>query len=531
MVRKMLYALRSGYFEPEVVPVVVGELSRAVVENPAHSRYIETGLACPLVGRGCVSDTSVEKAMLMIRSIKPVFSYLVSALCQGSGSFAAILPTEPPPSQAPAALILQMIADLAGQPARLVKLNKSLALHRLLVIFISSNSAFYVIVPCLEILERCLSTPGMDSFQRSFEAEGGFALLARTLGSCWRDDIQDCVFRMMLGLQKDKRDKDKDTLACPSLVSTVLSALDFLLQSAGEDETRPMVGRTQSGTVTTMRSVAMTPLVIKTDLPPDGEGTMSRLESLLRKMTSTYLESQAFKRCMTGRKVEQMLPALTDFAAVSASSSRTELAKAQRSAASEWLQALQTHAKISSTLITQIKLIVEQLRSAPASSKLSSSSFAMSPTSPRPNTAYFGSSLGNRLGTTPPASPGLGTSLGGFPRRRPSTDAGSFPGLGLRRMSTIEKRTPLKRVLTGESILEGGRDKNAAWKLIIIQTDAQSHSKMTLERKEHWQKISEVDWPRLASILRAENGLWPDDFGTVTWKLDGSEGPLRMRWA
>jgi hypothetical protein len=31
-------------------------------------------------------------------------------------------------------------------------------------------------------------------------------------------------------------------------------------------------------------------------------------------------------------------------------------------------------------------------------------------------------------------------------------------------------RTPLKRVLTGESVLEGGRDKNAAWKLIIIQT-------------------------------------------------------------
>lgn len=29
---------------------------------------------------------------------------------------------------------------------------------------------------------------------------------------------------------------------------------------------------------------------------------------------------------------------------------------------------------------------------------------------------------------------------------------------------------PLKRVLTGESVLEGGRDKNAAWKLIIIQT-------------------------------------------------------------
>jgi hypothetical protein len=72
-----------------------------------------------------------------------------------------------------------------------------------------------------------------------------------------------------------------------------------------------------------------------------------------------------------------------------------------------------------------------------------------------------------------------------------------------RSRSIVEKRIPLKRVLTGESILEGGKDKNAAWRLIIMHTvspqqrtrtpgsssgadtyiqDSQSHSKMTLER-------------------------------------------------
>lgn len=45
-----------------------------------------------------------------------------------------------------------------------------------------------------------------------------------------------------------------------------------------------------------------------------------------------------------------------------------------------------------------------------------------------------------------------------------------------------EKRIPLQRTLTGESILEGGKDKNSAWKMIIIQTDLQNHSKMTIER-------------------------------------------------
>lgn len=149
-----------------------------------------------------------------------------------------------------------MIAELCAQPVRLIKLTKALALHRLLIIFMSSNSAFYVIVPCLAILEKCLATPGLDSFQRSFEAEGGFALLARTLGSCWRDDVQGHVFRMMLG---DSSEKESSTLACTQLVSTVLAALDFLLQASGEDE-RPMPARTRSGTITSTRSIVITPI-------------------------------------------------------------------------------------------------------------------------------------------------------------------------------------------------------------------------------------------------------------------------------
>lgn len=50
-----------------------------------------------------------------------------------------------------------------------------------------------------------------------------------------------------------------------------------------------------------------------------------------------------------------------------------------------------------------------------------------------------------------------------------------------------------------------------------------------MNRKEHWKKLGDQDWPRLALSLRIENGLWPDEEVAVTWRLDGSEGPLRMR--
>lgn len=370
-----------------------------------------------------------------------------------------------------------MIAQVIADPTRLVKLNKSLALHRLLIIFISSNSAFYVIVPCLEILEKSLSTPGMEgSFHRSFESDGGFALLARTLGSCWRDDVQGYIFRMMVGSSDEK----KDTLQCQALLSTVLAALEYLLQASSEDDGRPAPLRTRSGTITSIRSVALTP--INTDVNEDNG---SRLETLLTELDSTYRSNHAFRRCFTGRKVEQLVPALTDFAAVSALSVRPETAKRERMAAASWLQAIIDQAKVSNTLQTQLRLILEQLETTPSSPKISSGAFALSPSSPRPATSYFGSSLSGRLSSTPPASPMLGSSIGGFPRRRPSTvasDAGiAGLGGGLRRLS-VDPRIPLKRTVTGESVLEGGRDKNAAWKLIIIQTDSQAHGKMTLER-------------------------------------------------
>jgi hypothetical protein len=155
-----------------------------------------------------------------------------------------------------------MFAEVAQDANRLVKLNKSIALHRLLVVFISSNPAYYVVIPSLEMLEQCLATPGLEGFHRSFETEGGFALLAKTLPGIWRDDIQGYVFRMMLG--KEGSDDGKSNVKCPGLVSCLTGALEVLLQQAGDDESagsgRPPNARTRSGTVTSIRSIAFSPM-------------------------------------------------------------------------------------------------------------------------------------------------------------------------------------------------------------------------------------------------------------------------------
>lgn len=231
IIKKILFALRSGFYDTAALPLVIGALKQALI-----ARW------------------SAEEA------IKPTFSFLITALCQSGPVYGTSPSDDPPPSQQAAALVLECMADLMDDPTRLIKLNRAIALHRLLVIFISSNTAYYVIEPCLRMLKACLTTAGLESFQRSFEGEGGFALLGRTLGAIWKESIQAVVLDSII--DPDQRD---GPLVCVAMVPVLTAAIETLLAAAGESDTAapaPPHTRTRSGTITSVRSITITPLVI-----------------------------------------------------------------------------------------------------------------------------------------------------------------------------------------------------------------------------------------------------------------------------
>ncbi|ODN93441.1 hypothetical protein L198_05306 [Cryptococcus wingfieldii CBS 7118] len=483
LVKKLLYALRSGLFNLEVVPDVAEKLKL-----------------------GLEARWSGEDA------IKPVFSYLISSLCQNNMAFSTGFDT-PPPYQLPAALILTAVAELSQDSTRLHKLNRSVALHRLLVILLSSNISTYVVRPCLALLEQAMTTRGLETFSTSFESEGGFALLSRTLPASWDNDIQAVVTRMVLGDDPGKK------LRSPQMVGCLLSAMDWLLQAAGdsgESAERPSTIRARSGTGSSIHSLSASQIKASS---PAGD-FHARLTTLLCHITSLYKEYSPIRKYLTYKRIELALPNFADFAALSGNVNVDSI-KDSRNAAIDLLAAFINLGKLPKTMSTQIDLIIEQLRTTPPSPKIATS-LAMSSSTPQVS-SYFGQSYSSKLATSPgiPSSP---------IRRRPSSDGTSgLQGFTKSRPPTVEKRAPLKRVVTGESILEGGKDKNAAWKMIIIQTQSKRWRELTKSRKEHWQKLSLVEWPRQAAVLRSEHGLWPDDNQQVTWRLDGSEGPLRMR--
>ncbi|GMK59712.1 hypothetical protein CspeluHIS016_0803180 [Cutaneotrichosporon spelunceum] len=480
-VRKLLYALRTGHYAHSAVPFVIDTL-----------RLL-------LTSRWSAED-----------GIKPVFSYLVSALCQ-QHSLLQPIRTEPTSAQYPAVLILTMLVDILKNPKRLTKLNKAVSLHRLLVIFLQSNPAAFVVEPCTDILALCLGTPGHDSFQRHFETEGGFALLAKTLAPIWSAHIQDTVFSMLFG----PTGTAGASLACPPAIASVMAALDTLLQSASGGNARADMASSVGSISSAVSRLSITPIREHQD---DDSGSDSGdtevdddglLESLLTKLAHVYRQSSPLRRALTVRRIESLQPAMVDFVTMSVGSTSAAV-EGQRAAAVKWLQALVDLSKAPATIITQLKLLIEQLKASSSADTAARTPTSVAGSISRPIPLRRSSS--NRS-----------TSM----RSNSSAMGSGSPVARLR--AGHSARMPLRRTLTGESILQAGQDKNAAWRMIILSTDARKHTNTMLERKEHWHRLNHVEWPGLAAQLRAENGVWAEDDGPATWRLDGSEGPLRMR--
>ena len=89
--------------------------------------------------------------------------------------------------------------------------------------------------------------------------------------------------------------------------------------------------------------------------PPDDD---SRISSLFTHLANLYLLSSGFRKTVTARRVEEMLPIIADFAAVSGSPARAEIMASPRSAAAMWLQGLIQFGKFTGALAIQVRVFM-----------------------------------------------------------------------------------------------------------------------------------------------------------------------------
>ena len=99
-------------------------------------------------------------------------------------------PEMPTHSQAPAAMLLDAVAELCHDEQRSNKLQSCLPVHRVLVILLANNPAKYVTLPAFDIIATMLCSTSGESFRGKFEEEGGFDLLDTILPVLWDEQIQ-----------------------------------------------------------------------------------------------------------------------------------------------------------------------------------------------------------------------------------------------------------------------------------------------------------------------------------------------------
>jgi hypothetical protein len=164
-----------------------------------------------------------------------------------------------PPLQAqvPAAALLAAVAEIVLEDSYIKKLQDALPLHRVLVVFLTSNPAGYVVDPCLRMTLKLLSTETGNSFAASFETEGGFDILNNAVPNIWTSDIQKQGESDLLRLATVTHGSQpvfdilhmqllNKAAANQLLFPGIVSALEKLLQNAFEEDSASTSGRPTS---------------------------------------------------------------------------------------------------------------------------------------------------------------------------------------------------------------------------------------------------------------------------------------------
>ncbi|KAF7343336.1 hypothetical protein MVEN_01765900 [Mycena venus] len=215
LVRKLLFALQTNWYQPEVIPYVVEALKAAAQAN-----------------------FSKEEA------IKPIVSYLAANLhdmplnANGNGdsntnpsspqSMLSRIDYKDPRDKAEQ--VLEMLISLLANPALYNKFTTVLPLTRICILLLGDRPSPVIASQILVLI--AISNNMSPAFARKFELISGWSVLKTVLPSCWDPSVNEAALDVLLGrLGGDPKSPEPNGVApavnivCPHIVPTIFCAL------------------------------------------------------------------------------------------------------------------------------------------------------------------------------------------------------------------------------------------------------------------------------------------------------------------
>ncbi|KAJ7201121.1 beach-domain-containing protein [Mycena pura] len=209
LVRKLLFALQTNWYPPEVIPFVIQALKSAAQAN-----------------------FSKEEA------IKPIVSYLAANLHSesldrpenGTSSPTSVLSridyNDP---RDKAEQVLEVLISLLSIPALYNKFIAVLPLTRICILLLGDRPSPYIAHQILILI--AISNNMSPAFSRKFELISGWNVLKTVLPSCWDPSVHEAAFDVLLGRLGDTKSGENNAanatvkIACPQVVPTIFCAL------------------------------------------------------------------------------------------------------------------------------------------------------------------------------------------------------------------------------------------------------------------------------------------------------------------
>ncbi|KAJ7075426.1 beach-domain-containing protein [Mycena belliarum] len=204
LVRKLLFALQTNWYQPEVIPYVVQALRAAAQANFSKEE-----------------------------TIKPIVSYLAANLHSDGQENTASSPQSPlsridyRDPRDKAEQVLEALIALLAMPVLYNKFTAVLPLTRICLLLLGDRPSPVIANQILILI--ALSINMSPAFVRKFELISGWSVLKTVLPACWDPSVNEAALDILLGRLGDGgKSPDNSgavTIACPHIVPTIFSAL------------------------------------------------------------------------------------------------------------------------------------------------------------------------------------------------------------------------------------------------------------------------------------------------------------------
>jgi hypothetical protein len=223
VVRKLLFVLQIGWYQPDMTPFVIGALKATAEANFSADDAIKplVSYLAAYLHEGRIHEQSRN---LFVENVCIVGTPTADSPRSTSSQLSRANLKHPHET---AEQVLEALTSILMSPAMYNKFTTTLPLSRICLLLLGDPTSSVVASQVLLLINISLSAS--QSFSRKFELVSGWSALKASLPGAWDPGVHEAAFDILLGRLRINNNNTvrggSSEVACPHILPAILSAL------------------------------------------------------------------------------------------------------------------------------------------------------------------------------------------------------------------------------------------------------------------------------------------------------------------